>query len=99
MSAAANPIAAPTKIGDIVRSPTKILATGLQESVLVDIALKIIHHGGYARGVDIADTSCLPFADVTEAIIDRIKEEEFVEIKGGQDFGKSTMEYSLTERG
>ncbi len=99
MSAAASPLPAPTKIEDLVRAPKSVTETGLEESVLVDLVLKIIHQRGYARGVDISDVICLPFADVTEAIIDRIKEEKFVEVRGGQDFGKSTMEYSLTERG
>lgn len=86
-------------IADLVKAPKSIAETGLAESVLIDLCLKIIHQSGYARGIDIADTIQLPFADVTEALIDRIKEDKFVEQKGGQDFGKSTMEFSLTERG
>ena len=88
-----------SEIQELVRAPKSIAETGLGESVLVDLVLKIIQQNGYARGIDIADVIALPFADVTEAIIDRIKEEKFVEVRGGQDFGKSTMEYSLTERG
>ena len=86
-------------IQELVRAPKSVNETGLQESVLVDLCLKIIHQNGYARGLDIADTIQLPFADVVEPIIGRIKEEKFVEVRGGQDFGSSTMEYSLTERG
>ncbi len=86
-------------LAELVRAPKSLAETGLEESVLVDLALKIIHRNGYARGIDIADVIALPFADVTEAIIDRLKEEKFVEARGGQDFGKSTMEFSLTERG
>lgn len=97
--AAPAPVPAPKTINDLVRAPKSVAETGLQESVLVDLVLKIIHQSGYSRGIDIADTIALPFADVVEAIIDRVKEEKFVDIRGGQDFGKSTMEYSLTERG
>jgi predicted ATPase with chaperone activity len=84
---------------DILRSPKKVEDTGLSRGVLIDLALKCIYFGGYVRGMDISKTLCLPFADVTEAIIDFLKDEKFLEVRGGQDFGKATMEYSLTARG
>ena len=86
-------------IQDLTRSPKNIGETGLTRGVLIDLALKCIYFGGYVRGTEIANTLALPFADVTEAIIDFLKEEKFVEVRGGQDFGKATMEYSLTSRG
>ena len=89
----------PANADSFVRAPKSVQDTGLAESVLVDLALKIIQQSGYARGIDLADTMCLPFADVVQAIIDRLKDEKFVEQRGGSDFGGPTMEFSLTERG
>src|SRR5205807_2208491 len=74
---AATPAAIPASVPDLVRAPKRVLDTGLEEAVLMDLVLKVIHQQGFARGVDIADLLCLPFADVTETIIDRIKEEKF----------------------
>ena len=67
--------------------------------MLTDLALKVIYFNSYSTGIDISRTLALPFTDVTETIIEFLKEEKFVEIRGGQNFGAATMEYSLTERG
>lgn len=91
------PAAAP--LHELFRAPKNLVDTGLERGVLIDLALKVIYFGGYVRGTDISATLRLPFADVTEAIIDFLKDEKFVEVRGGQDFGKATMEYSLTARG
>jgi len=86
-------------LAELLKSPKNVDETGLTRGVLIDLALKCIYFGGYVRGMDMAKTLALPFADVTETIIDFLKEEKFVEVRGGADFGKSTMEYSLTSRG
>lgn len=83
----------------LLKPPATVEETGLTRGMLTDLALKVIYFSGYATGLEIAETLAFPYTDVTEKIIEFLKDEKFVEIRGGQDFGAATMEYSLTERG
>jgi predicted ATPase with chaperone activity len=82
-----------------LRPPEDVDGTGLTRGMLTDMALKVIYFNGFASGIEIAKTLALPYSDVTEDVIHFLKDEKFVDIRGGQDFGAATMEYSLTERG
>ena len=63
--------------------PTTIEATGLSRGFLQDLALKHIYFIGEMLGNDIARNMHLPFTDVVEPLLRHLKDEKYVEVKGG----------------
>ncbi len=79
--------------------PKTMEDTGLSLGFLSDLALKILYFRGYAAGADLAEQMCLPFAGVTERVLDFLKREMLCEIRGAGGLGQSTFEYSITAKG
>ena len=79
--------------------PRSIEETGLRPGVLHDLALKLMYYSGTATGVEVAGSLRLPWAGVTEAVIDFLAQEKLVDLRGGKGFGRTTTEFVLTEKG
>ena len=79
---------------------TKINETGLSQLWLQDLALKILYFQGYLSGFRIAEAMALPFAGITDQILDALKREKFVEVRSSQmGLGEGAYQYAITAAG
>jgi predicted ATPase with chaperone activity len=64
------------------------------------LALKILYFQGYVSGAEIAQKMCLPFSGVVERLLEFLKREMLIEIKGaGGGLGQSSYRYTITGKG
>ena len=73
--------------------------TGLNIGILSDLAIKTLYFGGYLTGNEVAEQMHLPFTGVVEYVLESIKREKFVEVRGGGGLGSGAFQYVLTARG
>src|SRR5690606_17259390 len=73
--------------------------TGLNIGILSDLAIKALYFGGYLTGNEVAEQMHLPFTGVVEYVLESIKREKFVEVRGGGGLGSGAFQYVLTARG
>jgi predicted ATPase with chaperone activity len=87
-------------LGFIPPPISKIAETGLSQLWLQDLALKILYFQGYLTGFKIAEIIALPFAAVTDQILDALKREKFVEVRSSQiGLGEGAYQYAITSAG
>jgi len=78
----------------------KLDDTGLSSLWLQDLALKILYFQGYLSGFKIAEEIALPFAGVTDQILDSLKREKLVEVKSSSmGLGEGSYQYAITGAG
>jgi hypothetical protein len=104
MSINANPpsrLAAPSSAPNFVPPPiTRIDDTGLSQLWLQDLALKILYFQGYLSGFKVAEEIALPFAGVTDLILESLKREKLVEVKSSSmGLGEGSYQYAITGAG
>src|SRR6266545_4703004 len=74
--------------------------TGLSPLWLQDLALKILYSQGYMSGFKIAELIALPFAGVTDGILEALKREKMLEVKSSQGgLGEGAYTYGITGAG
>ncbi len=74
--------------------------TGLSALWLQDLALKILYFQGYLTGFRIAEELALPFAGITDQILESLKREKLVEVKSSQmGLGEGSYQYAITGAG
>ncbi len=73
--------------------------TGLNLGVLSDLAIKILYFGGYLSGNQIASQMHLPFTGVIDQVLEGLKREKFLEVRGGGGLGAGAYEYVITMKG
>ena len=80
---------------------TKLEDTGLNQLWLQDLTLKILYFQGYLSGFQVAEALALPFAGVTDRILEALKKEKLIEIKSSQQMGlgESSYLYAMTSQG
>jgi len=67
---------------------------------LQDLALKILYFQGYLSGYKIAEAMALPFAGVTDRVLEGLKKEKLIEVKSSQvGLGESSYQYGITGAG
>ncbi len=67
---------------------------------LHDLALKILYYRGYMTGHELAKAMALPYMGVTSEILEDLKKDKLVEIRGARTgVGPSAYEYTLTTLG
>ena len=79
-----NPLSRPTTNPIAPFSPPPINTvedTGLSPLWLQDLALKILYSQGYMSGFKIAELIALPFAGITDLILEALKSEKSIEVK------------------
>jgi len=81
-----------------VPQPTSIEETGLDLSLLADLALKAIYFTGRPSGQQLAKQLALSFG-VTEELVAFLRKEQAVEIVGSSGIGEQSYEYALTGGG
>ncbi len=93
----------PTRGGTGFLPPTitKLEDTGLSPLWLQDLTLKILYFQGYLSGYQIAEALALPFAGVTDKILEALKKEKLIEIKSSHSMGlgESSYLYAMTGQG
>ncbi len=91
----------PTQKGPFVPPPiTKVGDTGLSQLWLQDLVLKVLYFQGYLTGFQVAEAVALPFAGVTDSILNALKREKFVEVKSSQmGLGEGSYQYAITGAG
>ncbi|HEY3313107.1 MAG TPA: ATP-binding protein [Anaerolineales bacterium] len=74
--------------------------TGLSLLWLQDLALKILYFQGYLTGFKVAEEIALPFAGVTDLILESLKREKSVEVKSSSmGLGEGSYQYAITGAG
>lgn len=74
--------------------------TGLSQLWLQDLALKILYFQGFLSGFKIAEEIALPFAGVTDQILELLKREKLVEVKSSSmGLGEGSYQYAITGAG
>jgi predicted ATPase with chaperone activity len=74
--------------------------TGLSALWLQDLALKILYSQGYMSGFKIAELIALPFAGITDMILEALKRDKLIEVKSSQGgLGEGAYTYGITGAG
>ena len=77
--------------------PTSLEATGLGIDQVEQLLIKTLHTGE-ATGIAVADKMRLPFT-LLEPIVERVRAERLVEVKGASGAGAASYRYALTDGG
>jgi predicted ATPase with chaperone activity len=79
-------------------APRSIEDTGLSVGFLADLVLKVLYFEGYISGQEVADAVRLPFKNITDRILDFLKRDRFIEVKGssGGAYAEAAYEYVIT---
>jgi predicted ATPase with chaperone activity len=85
--------------GDVAREPQSVEQTGLDLSLIADLALKFIYYNNQITAQTIADETCLPFYNVVERALAVLKKEELIEVAGSHGFGDMAYQYTITPKG
>lgn len=92
-----------SSVGTGIFSPPPINSvedTGLSALWLQDLALKILYSQGYMGGFKIAELIALPFAGVTDGILESMKREKLIEVKSSQGgLGEGAYTFGITGAG
>ncbi len=78
---------------------TSLDTTGLNLLNVADLVLKVLYFGGYMAGHQIADIVKLPFTNVLDTVMDFLKKEKFVEVRGSGGVGEAGYQYLISEKG
>ncbi len=91
----------PASISAFLPPPiSKLSDTGLSQLWLQDLALKILYFQGYLTGFKMAEELSLPFAGITDQILEALKREKFVEVRSSQmGLGEGAYQYAITSAG
>lgn len=81
-------------------APRSLKETGLGLGFVADLALKILYSEGYFSGVDWCERLRLPFAGVVEEVVEFLKREKLLEIRGVTGgFTQANYQYAITAKG
>src|SRR3989442_4467792 len=79
--------------------PQSIEQTGLTIGFLTDLALKTLYIRGQMTMAEIASSLGLPMANITDRILEFLKGERLVEIRGGTGLSSANYQYVVIDRG
>src|SRR5437879_11919397 len=80
-------------------APATIDETGLTVQFVAHLVLKILYQKGQTTAADLADTICLPLPKILQGVLDFLKSEHLVEVKGGSGMAAATYVYILSMKG
>ncbi|MBL8156423.1 MAG: ATP-binding protein [Anaerolineae bacterium] len=78
---------------------TSLEDSGLNVLNMADLVLKVLYLGGVLAGHEIAEIVKLPYTGVLEGIIDFLKREKYVEVRGAGGFGEASYQYIISVKG
>ncbi|MFQ5410151.1 MAG: ATP-binding protein, partial [Anaerolineales bacterium] len=73
--------------------------TGLNTLWLQDLMLKILYYGGAMTGFRVAERAALPYVGIVDGLLETLKREKLVEVKGAGGFGEGAYQYAITGAG
>jgi predicted ATPase with chaperone activity len=73
--------------------------TGLNLLTVADLVLKVLYFGGYLAGHAIADIVKLPYTGVLEHVMEFLKREKMVEVRGAGGLGEAGFQFLISQRG
>src|SRR5947208_16971116 len=80
-------------------APQSMEETGLTSAFVADLALKVLYEKGQTTAADLADALALPLPKILAPILDYLKKESLVEVKGGSGVAAATYMYVLSQKG
>jgi predicted ATPase with chaperone activity len=66
---------------------------------MVDLALKVMYFEGYLSGYELAERMALPYAGVLNQVLEFLKREKLVEVRGAGGLGESAYQYAIADKG
>ncbi len=93
------PLSDPTSNNWTPPSINNLADTGLNMLSIADLVLKVLYFGGYMAGHQIADIVKLPFTNVLDSVMDFLKREKFVEVRGSGGLGEAGYQYLISQKG
>jgi predicted ATPase with chaperone activity len=96
------PVARPIKRVGGFEPPVinSVADTGLAPLWLEELALKVLYSHGYMTGAKIAEAIALPFAGVTDRLLNSLKQEKLIEVKSSEaGLGEGVYTYGITGAG
>src|ERR671923_2866500 len=93
-SQSASPVQAP-----LPPEPQSIEQTGLSLGFLADLALKTLYLRGQMTMVEIASSLGLAITGVTDRVMEFLKSERLVEIRGGAGISSASYQFVIVDRG
>ena len=73
--------------------------TGLNFGSLSDLAIKTIYFAGVLSGAQLAERMCLPYTGVVNRIIEFMKREKWIEVRGSTTISEAAYEYIMSGKG
>ena len=73
--------------------------TGLNLLTVADLCIKVLYLGGVMDGHDISEIVKLPYTGVIDSILDFLKREKYVEVRGAGGFGEASFQYVISAKG
>src|SRR3954463_14100724 len=73
--------------------------TGVSLQFLNDLALKIIYYASTISGHDIALRMRLPYVGIIDRVLDGLKRDLYVEVRGGSAVSTASYVYNVTTKG
>lgn len=73
--------------------------TGLNTYYLSELVLKELYFSGFKSGYAVAESVKLPFAGIIDHVMEFLKRERLVEVRGSGGFGEGAYQYVITGTG
>jgi hypothetical protein len=73
--------------------------TGLNIFYLSELVLKVLYFSGLKSGYGVAESVALPFTGVIDEVMEFLKRERFVEVRGSGGFGEGAYQFMITGAG
>src|SRR5260221_11857294 len=73
--------------------------TGLNLINIADLALKVMYFGGIMTGSRVADIIKLPYTGVVDQVMEFLKREKYIEVKGQGGLGEASFQFIISAKG
>ncbi len=73
--------------------------TGLNLLTIADLVIKVLYFSGFMTGHKIADFVKLPYTGVIDGVMEFLKREKYVEVKGAGGVGEAAYQYMISAKG
>lgn len=80
-------------------APAAVEETGLTPPFIAELALKLLYQKGQSTAQELSDALCLPLSKILQPVLDFLKAEHQVEVKGGAGVAAATYQYVLSSKG
>src|SRR5258708_37051309 len=73
--------------------------TGLNLITIADLALKVMYFGGIMTGSRVGEIIKLPYTGVVDQVMEFLKREKYVEVKGQGGLGEAAFQFIISGKG